>query len=220
MELREFFAIVRKRMWIITLLVIVAVITSFILSAFVVDKIYSSSTSLILVKESSEQTPIEYNDILLNQRLVKTYSEVIKSRSVLQKVTEQLHLPMTVEELSEKISVESVNDTEIIKITVEDKDPRLAASIANTSASIFMDEIVKLLKMENVQIIDHAQIPKEPVRPRVKLTVAVSFFIALMAGLGVVFLIEYMDNTIKTPDDVKNYLDLPVLGTIPEVVER
>lgn len=219
MELREFFAIVRKRMWIITLLVIVAVITSFILSAFVVDKIYSSSTSLILVKESSEQTPIEYNDILLNQRLVKTYSEVIKSRSVLQKVTEQLHLPMTVEELSEKISVESVNDTEIIKITVEDKDPRLAASIANTSASIFMDEIVKLLKMENVQIIDHAQISKEPVRPRVKLTVAVSFFVALMAGLGIVFLIEYMDNTIKTPDDIKNYLDLPVLGTIPEVTE-
>ncbi|HHU64130.1 MAG TPA: lipopolysaccharide biosynthesis protein [Clostridiales bacterium] len=215
MELREYLFIIKKRLWIIILFIIIAVLISAFVSAFVLDRVYEAYTTLMVVKEKSDQSSLEYNDILLNQRLVKTYSEVAKSNRVLSRVDEELGLDIPTDRLAELINVESVADTEVIKISAEHTQPQLAVDITNKVAEVFMEEIVKLMKMENVQVIDEARVPVAPVKPRTSLNIAIAFVVAIMAGLGLVFLLEYLDNTIKTPEDVERHLGLPTLGNIP-----
>jgi len=134
---------------------------------------------------------------------------------VLDRVIEKLEIDMKPSQLKDKITVTSEGETEIIRITVQDKDPGFAMDLANALAQVFMEQVVSIMKLDNVQIIDVAKIPEEPVKPRPLLNTAIAGVLGVMLGMGVVFLIEYLDNTIKTPEDIERYLGLPVLGIIP-----
>lgn len=216
MDLREILQIIYKRLWFIILVTLVCIISSGIISFFVLDSVYEASTTLMVSKTREDQSQnLQYNDILMNQKLVKTYSEIVKSNRVLEKVIEQLGLDMTTGDLRTKIQVSSVSDTEIIRIAVQDKDPNFATELANSIAVVFMGEIGSIMKMENVQFIDPAKVPIEPVKPRPLLNIAIAAVLGVMISVFIVFLIEYFDNTIKTVDDVENKLGLPVLGSIP-----
>jgi len=103
LELKEYLFIIRKRFWIIIVFVVIAVFISGIVSVFVLDKVYEAYSTLMVVKEKSDQSSLEYNDILLNQRLVKTYSEVAKSNRVLSRVDEELGLNIPISSLAELI---------------------------------------------------------------------------------------------------------------------
>lgn len=219
-ELREIFDIIRKRLLLIVLIVLAAVITAGVLSYFVLDKQYEATTSLILGKPNdfSSNPQLQYNDVLLFQKLVKTYGEIAKSRTVSEKVIEAMQLNLTAEQLQSKITVTPVGDTELIKIKVVDNSPEMAANIANKLAEVFKSQVVQIMRVENVQVVDTAKIPNSPIKPRPTINIAISFMIALMAGVGVAFLLEYLDHTIKTPQDVEKYLELPVIGVIPDAV--
>ena len=216
MDLRDILQIIYKRLWFIILVTLVCIISSGIISFFVLDNIYEASTTLMVSKTREDQSSnLQYNDILLNQKLVKTYSEIVKSNRVLEKVIEQLDLDMSTGSLRSKIQVNSVSDTEIIRITVEDMDPNFATDLANSIAVVFMGEIGSIMKMDNVQFIDPAKVPISPVKPRPLLNIAISAVMGLMISVFIIFLMEYFDNTIKTVDDIENKLGLPVLGSIP-----
>lgn len=216
MDLREILQIIYKRLWFIILVTLVCIISSGIISFFVLDSIYEASTTLMVSKTRDDQSSnLQYNDILMNQKLVKTYSEIVKSNRVLEKVIEQLDLDMTTGDLRNKIQVSSVSDTEIIRIAVQDKDPNFATELANSIAVVFMGEIGSIMKMDNVQFIDPAKVPIDPVKPRPFLNIAIAAVLGVMISVFIVFLVEYFDNTVKTVDDVENKLGLPVLGSIP-----
>lgn len=219
-DLRELIHIIAKRFWLIALITVVAVLSSGFISVFVLDKQYEAYTQLIINKPADQAQPLTYNDVMLNQKLVDTYSIIAKSNTVLEQVIEQLGLNIPIKELNDKITVSGENETEIIRITVKDTDPKLAASIANKVAEVFMAEVIKKMKIDNVQVIDPARIPIEPSQPKPLLNIAIAGVLGIMIGLGVVFLMEYLDNTIKTPDDVQRYLGLPVLGSIPSSVNK
>jgi len=221
MELRDLFEIVRKRLGLIVLITVVSLLISAVVSFFLLDDVYETSTTLMVGKIQNNQTnTIEYNDILANQKLVNTYSEIAKSDRVLDKVIEKLQLQLRPSNLRQKISVASVKETEIIRITVEDTDPGFATDLANAIAEVFMKEVVDIMKLDNVQVIDVAKVPEEPVKPKPLLNIVIAGVLGLMLGLGVVFLIEYLDNTIKVSEDIEKYLELPVLGVIPMFEEK
>jgi len=216
-DLLELLHIIRKRLWVIVLITVMAVAVSGVLSFFFLDKIYETSTTLMVSKAQNENVNVlQYNDVLLNQKLVKTYSEIAKSDRVLDKVIDKLELEATAEDLRKKVAVNSVQDTEIIRISVEDPDPQYATDLANAIAVVFMGEVADIMKMDNVQLIDPAKVPDEPVKPRPVLNMAIAGLLGLMVSLGVIFLIEYLDNTVKTPQDIENRIGLPVLGSIPD----
>ncbi|MHB1391557.1 MAG: YveK family protein [Clostridia bacterium] len=217
-ELREIFGIIRKRLLLIAIIVVVVVIIAGTLSYFVLDKQYEATTSLILGKPNdfNSNPQLQYNDVLLYQKLVKTYGEIAKSRTVSEKVIDAMKLNMTAEQLQEKITVTPVGDTELIKIKVVDNNPEMAANIANKLAEVFKNQVVQIMRVENVQVVDTAKVPDSPIKPRPTMNIAIAFMIALMTGVGVAFLLEYLDHTIKTPQDVEKYLELPVIGVIPD----
>jgi len=215
MELKEYLIIIQKRLWIIVTITLVFSIISGLISFYVLDEVYQSDTSIFVGKSNNMQNDqMVYNDILIGNQLVKDYRELVKSRLITNIVIKRLNLPLNAKQLSRKLNVSLKNDTRFIEITAQDTDPVMAQKIANEIASVFKEKAVELIDVENVQIIDVAELPTEPIKPNRKLNIAIAAFIGLMVGIGLVFLIEYMDNTIKTVDDIKKYVDLPVIGTI------
>lgn len=222
-SLREYFLILRKRIWLIILLMILSITTSGLVSYFVLEPEYQTFTTLIVGKPKDYQNvdnKLEYNDLLLNQKLVSTYGELVKTRIVADEVIKNLKLDMSYKEFREKVNVNLVKDTEIIKLEVMDTNPVLAAEIANETAQVFMENVKDIMMVENVQVIDEAQVPDIPIKPRPNLNMAIAGVLGLMVGIFLVFLLEYLDSTIKTPDDIERYLNLPVIGTIPMVEEK
>ncbi|WP_207652890.1 YveK family protein [Anaeromicrobium sediminis] len=216
-DIRELFFVVKKRMGIIFLITIISIITSALVSVYVLEPVYETYTTMMVGKTKSQESLLEYSDVLLSQKLVKTYGEIAKSKSVLKVVKDDLKLEIGLDELKEQISVNSVKDTEIIMIKVQNTDPKMARNIANHTARIFKRQVIQIMKVDNVQIIDKAEIPEEPIKPRKTMNVAIAGVLGLMVSFGLVFLLEYLDNTIKNPEDVEKHLGLPVIGTIPQM---
>lgn len=216
-SIQELFFTVKKRIGLIILIFLFFVIAVGIISYFVLQPEYETFTTLMIgkPKDYKGENSIEYNDLILNQRLVSTYGEIVKMRVVADKVIENLDLPISYGQFGSKVSVNLVKDTEIIKLKVVDADPKLASEIANETAKVFMNSVKEIMLVENVQVIDKAQTPLKPISPRPMLNMAIAGVLGLMLGVFLTFLLEFMDNTIKTPDDVEKHLGLAVVGTIP-----
>ncbi len=218
-SIKEVLFILKKRMKLILSLFLVAILLSGIISVFVLDKVYQANTTLMVgrPKDYASDANIQYNELLLNQKLVSTYGELIKTRAVAEEVIDNLNLDLSYEQYKEKVNVSLVKDTELIQIIVKDNDPSVARITADETANVFMDKVQEIMKVDNVHVIDKAEIPTQPVSPNVILNIAIAAVLGLMIGVFLSFLLEFLDNTIKTPEDVEKYLNLPVLGSIPKV---
>lgn len=214
LDLRELLYVLRRRLLLIVALPVVAAVMAGLVSQFLITPIYEASTTLWVIKDDAAQ--ISYNDLLLSRNLTKTYAEVAQSRTVLADVIQRLGLAgMTVEDLQEKLTVTAVRDTELLSFTVEDADPARAARLADAVAASFMRQIHSFMKVENVAVVDPALVPTDPVSPRKAMNVAVAFVLGGMLAVALAFLLEYLDTSVRTPEDVQRHLGLPVLATIP-----
>jgi len=221
LDLIQLWEALKKRWAIVVAIPLIAALTSGIVSFFILDPIYQASTTLIVGKkaldEGSQQAAqlLDNNVLQANKQLALTYSEIAKSRTVEEKVISELSLPITAEQLDSKINVNSVKNTEILEIAVVDTSPVLAANIANMMAQKFSDSVVQIKKVDSVSIVDKAVAPTHPIKPKKSMNVLIAFMVGLMASVGLAFLLEYLDNTIKSTKDVEDILGLPVLGVIP-----
>lgn len=221
-DLREYFAIIKKRFWIIAIITVVAMVVSGVISFFMLSPVYESKSTLIVNTEKNEETQMITGDqFSVSQKLAVTYGEIIKSRAVLESVISNLKLDSEYEDLVEKITVSPVKDTQIISISVQDTNPKKARDIANEIPKVFEKEVKRITKANDIQVIDKAILPENPIKPNKMMNVAIAAVLGMMIGLFVVFVLEYLDNKIKTPQDVEKHLGLPILGVIPnEKIER
>ena len=217
MTLEDIFKALKKR-W----LLIVSVTLMFLIggSVFVLFfgpvPQYQSSTTVLVDYRASETEVLTQNDINLSQKLVQTYTEIIKSLTILNPVIEEMDLSLTPNELLKKISVSQVNETEIIKISVTDEDPILARDIANTLAQTFSEEISHIMKVDSTSVLDEAVLPTTPLAQNKVTKIAIAGILGMMVSVGLVFLFEYLDRSIKTADETEHLLGVPVLGVIPK----
>ncbi len=217
-DLREIWEIIKKRIGLIITITLLATIASGLVSWFVLEPIYESKSSIIIGKPTEQQgEKIQYNDVMMYQKLVKTYGEIAKSYTVAERTHEALTLsePISLQTLRNNITVTPQSDTQIIVIRAENGHPEDAANMANTLTAEFIGEAQRLYPSENVQVMDDAQIPRSPIKPQKALNVVIAFVMGLMVSVGLAFLMEYLDTTIKTEKDIENYLGLSVIGTIP-----
>ena len=203
----------------ILLITVVALALGSIYTFNIQKPVYKSYTTILLTKEN-DSTSITSNDIMLNQKLVNAYREIIKSKKVLGRVINNLDLTYSFEELKSKVTVESINETEIIKISVTDEDSRLAKNIANEIASVFNSEIIKLYDIQNIGVIDKAELASTPYNVNVTKQLVIASLIGFVLGWAIVFVIFYFDNTIKSTEEVENKLKLPIIGAVPETGGR
>lgn len=192
---------------------------------FVVPKYQSTTTLLLATNSSADSTgtsSITTTDITVNSKLVSTYSDLVKSDKVIRQVISNLAIDADEEEIRNSVSVTAKSDTEIIEINVKNEDPVLAAKIANEIAKVFIDSIIKeYYGMENVYIVDEAEIETEPYNVNHIKDVAIFAFIGIVIASIYVLIINMLDTTIKSSEDIEKITGLTVLATIPiyEVID-
>lgn len=215
-DLRELFEYFRgKILWIIAA-IILAIGVGNVFTVLTRVPMYNSNTTIVLVSENNSTT---YNttEQQLNKNLVSTYAEIIKSRKVLNKVIDNLGLDYSYNRLKNNINVEAITNTEIIKVIVSDSDPQVAAEISNEIAEVFMSEVQKIYKLNNVSIIDEAEVNKAPYNVNYVKDNLIYIMVALVLSCGVIFIIYYFDTSIKTSEEIENKLGLTVVGIVPKV---
>ena len=197
-------------------------IVSAIISFFFMTPIYQSSTQILVNQKKQEGAMFQAGEIQTNIQLTNTYKVIIKSPVILEQVNEKLNLNMTAQALTGKINVANEKDSQVISVTAEDKDPKLARDIANATADVFKGEVAKIMNVDNVTVLSKAEVAENqsPIKPRPMLNVAIAFVVGLMAAVGLAFLLEYLDNTVKKEEDVENLLGLPVLGIVARMDEE
>ncbi len=213
-NLKEVYSYFKSRLLWMILAIVVIVIIGNVYTILTRVPMYQSNTTIVLVGESKKE--YSQTDSQLNQNLIGTYSEIITSRKVLQQVIDNLKLKMTVDELSKNITTSSVEDTEIIRITVNNEKKKMAAEIANEVADVFSDEIQDIYNLENVAIIDKAEVAKEPYNINYVKDNVIYLMIGVVLSFGVVFVMYYFDTTIKSSEIVEEKLGLTVIGIVPK----
>lgn len=221
LSLRDVLGVLRRRAWIILVVVFVGVVLAALLSYVILPPVYQSETSLIVNEKQNVAQPVDgvdYSQIQTYRSLAVTYAQIITSRAILQDTIDTLRLPETVEQLTNMTTVQVKGQTEIIMVSVKDKDAARAALIANTIAHSFITQLPTLVnRVENVSVIDRAVPITKQVSPRPLLNIAVALVAALMLGVLLAFLVDYFDDTVKTPDDVKKLFGLRVLAVVPDM---
>ncbi|WP_207655803.1 YveK family protein [Vallitalea okinawensis] len=218
-DLKEIFHAILKRWWIILITTVLAVTATGLITFFVLEPVYSVHTTLFVGTEGSglseEILGLSSEMLNINSKLVGDYREIAKSRTVAKEVIRELDLDDSVSGFQDKVQVTSIPDTRIFKITYEDPDPELVTDIVNKLAEVLIQKAKDIVKVDNIQVIDEAEVPMFPVKPNKLMNIAISAILGIMLGVFIIFLIEFLDNTIKTPEDVEKVLGLNVLGTIP-----
>ena len=217
-NLKEVYSYFKSRLLWMILAIVMIVIIGNVYTILTRVPMYQSNTTIVLVGESKKG--YSQTDSQLNQNLIGTYSEIITSRKVLQQVIDNLKLKMTVDELSQNITTSSVEDTEIIRITVNNEKKKMAAEIANEVADVFSDEIQDIYNLENVAIIDKAEVAKEPYNINYVKDNVIYLMIGVVLSFGVVFVMYYFDTTIKSSEVVEEKLGLPVIGIVPKEEDK
>lgn len=220
LDLKELFFMFWNKKLEIILITLMFVAVGIGYSYFFVKPEYTSTTSLVLAQSSSSgQTgdgAISATDLTMNSKLVSTYSELIKRKAILGQVCENLNIPdSNIQELRGKIKVNSAKNTEIIEISVTNKDPNIAAAIANEIAKVFGEKIVEIYNISNVYLLDRAEANAVPSNINHMKDVVVFAFIGLVIAAVYVLIANMLDNTIKTEQDVEATTELLVLSSIP-----
>ena len=224
LDLKELFMMLwNKKVQIILIILIFAIIGIIYTMGFVTPE-YSSYTTLLLAgsgNKNSNTTTITTTDITLNSKLVSTYSVLIKSTDVVSQVVSNLGIDMNVEALKRNISVTSENNTEVLRITVTDKNPSYAAKIANEIANVFSEKVAEIYNINNVYVVDDAKESTTPSNINHTKDVAIFIAIGIVVSIGYVLIANMLDTTVKTVEDVEKAFKIPVIATIPlDIVEK
>jgi capsular polysaccharide biosynthesis protein len=219
-DLKRLLRIIRQRFWVIILTAVVAVGVSGFYTFYIVDEQYEANSLLYVWQQDSEEGAVQYNDLMLYSQLVNDYQVLAKSRLVTEEVSDSLKLdPISAANLAQKIEVGTKNNTRHLTITVTDTNPEFAAAVANKTADVFSEVVVAKMGAANVQIIDQAVIPSSPSYPNKPLNLAIGLVLGMMLGVMIIFVIEFFDVRVKTPEDVDTITGFVQLGVIPEFGE-
>lgn len=222
LELKDYLKMVRKRLWMLLAIVVASCLATGVVSYWFLKPVCQASTKLI-VNKPNERVGVEQltiNDVNLNIRIIDTYKEIIKTPYIMDLVAREYpEFNLTSEQLIQKVKVSSVNNTQVMTLVVEDYSHEKAVNIVNAVSKVFQREIPKVMKVDNVSLLSEAKIVEQPkpVKPNHKLNIAISFVVSLMIGVGLIFVLEYLDDTLKTESDIEKYLGLPTLSIVTKI---
>lgn len=220
-DLSRVFEIVKKHFKPFALIILATSIAAALVTLFLIPKKYTAEAKLIIVQKSNpDSQQISYNDLQTSQKLVNTYSEILKSEAISDEVIRNLKLDQ--EGINHgtylgMVSITSVKDTEVIKISVQTQDPQLSANIANEIVSVFRRKIVTIMNIENVTVLNSAKVPDQKSSPSNLKNTLMGFLLGcVMDGCIVVYLL-LNDRNIRTEEELKEIFDYPIIGLIPDM---
>ncbi|ATH63897.1 capsule biosynthesis protein CapA [Staphylococcus nepalensis] len=214
-DLNKLFGILKKNMKYLIILPIVFLVLSMVMTFLFMTPKYSSSTQ-VLVNQKETDSEMMAQQVQSDLQLVNTYSEIIKSPRILDKVSKNLKGKYSSKEIEGMLTVSNQAESQILNITVENESREAAGKVANEIANVFSKDVNKIMNVDNVSILSKADNNGNKVSPKPFTNAVVGVFLGLIIALVIIFLKEILDKRIKTEEDVEELLDLPVLGTIQD----
>jgi len=218
-SLGEIIEMLKKRWKMILIVTMFATLLSGLVSFFLISPKYEASTKLFIGKEAGAGAVAGYDqsEIAMYQKLMKTYSEAIKTRDLVGRAIKATNSVLTEDEVLEKLTVVTVADTQILEIKINDNNPDKAATMVQAITNEFVTTSKVLVPNGNIKVIESVKVPEIPVSPNKKMNIAIAFLLGLMVSVGISFLLEFLDNTYKNREQIEKELDIPVIGTIPNI---
>ena len=200
--------------WIIGLSLLGALI-AMLLTTFLLTPKYEERTQVI-VNQSEDSKTFNHDDIQASLQLINTYSEIMKSPSILEEVMKNLNIKGDVADFSKNIEVSHSEESQVLNILVKDENPERAVAIANEVAAVFQKQIPDIMNVDNVSILAKAELDKnpQPVSPMPAINVAIGFILGMLIGLALAFLRAVLDKRVQTEEEVSRVLDIPVIGSV------
>ncbi|MGN0026409.1 MAG: YveK family protein [Clostridium sp.] len=219
LSLDELFEAIKKRWLMIISITLIATIFSAALSFFIIKPQYEANTKVFIGKEEGENKAYNQGDVIMYQQLMKTYSETIKTKDLISKALKEVNLKLKVEDVLKNLTVVTVADTQILEVKYKSNSPQEAKVVIEGISDEFIKTSKELVPNGNIQIIEAVEVPEKPVSPNKKMNIAIAFLLGLMVGVGLAFLLEFLDNTFKNKEQLEREFEIPVIGSIPTVKE-
>lgn len=213
-EQQTYLQVIWRRKGIVIGVVAAFAITAALISA-TLQKVYATSSTLIVVQPSNAQT---FDSVQAAQVVARTYGDLLKSPNIASLVASRLAGNKTKDSVEGAVSIEPVAETQLIKITAEDPDPREAKAIADAYADVFIEFSKRNLSditRATVSLADSAPLSDSPVRPKPTLYTLLAALLGLAVGLALAFLRERLDSRIRTLEEIESIFDMPVLARVP-----
>ena len=214
MEIKDYLNIIRKRIKLVLLITAFATIITGILSFYVLKPVYEAQCTVIVGKDSTDK--ITASEVTMYEDLIKTYSQIAKSRVVAENALGRLNIGASWQEFTSNVNIKSETGTQIMDISYKSQTAEIAQQGTNAISQAFIEESQKFLPSVSVKIMDKALTPEAPIKPNKMLNIAKAFILGLLFSLLLVFLLDYLENTIKNEEDVERQLRLPTMGLIPK----
>lgn len=211
-NLRDLLSYFKKRLILFIVVVLFVVSAGTVYSVFIQKPEYKAQATVILSSDKSKTTI--QNEINANKNLIDTYTEVVKSHRVLDRVKSEMQINDSYEQLVKKVTVASLKDTEIISISVVDLDKYHSYSLANKIADTFTDEISQIYNDKSVNVLDRAVEPQKPYNVDIIKQEAIYAAAGIILATAVIFLMFYFDRTIKTTEQIEQLFKLPIFGKV------
>lgn len=221
-SLNQIFGILKKRVGMVLIFAFIGIAISGIITFFFITPQYSSQAQLVVTLPQTETT--NANDVNTNLQMINTYKDFITSDLVLNEATSQLQdkfgMKMKATELKKTISVEQNQSSQMFSIISNTDNAQEAEHIANTMASIFKDNAKDVLNVDRITIISDGVVNTTPNSPNNKINLVIGAVVGLIVGVGLAFLIELFDRTVKDTSFVSDELGFTILGSVSELSDK
>lgn len=216
-DIKDFLNYLKKYALVALIVAVIAAAGTAVYDLGIKQKLYKSHTTVVLAQDNTKAesaTTTTLNDININQKLVSTYSEIVKSKRVLQEAIDKLELDTTPEKLAKQINVTAIEDTEIIKIAVSDPDAERAAAIANKVAEIFATTVHDTFGLNNATILDEAEANNIQSNNTTLRDLAIALLLSVFGVVAVAFVIYYFDDSVKYSEELESQVKMPIAGKV------
>ena len=215
-DLTEILSAVRQHLLELIFVTLAAALIGFTESKFLMAPKYESSALMIVNTRQDVNANVTSDQINSATKLVSTYSIIIKSDTVLQQVIDNLGLNLTYAKLNKRVTVAAVDDTQVMKITVQSDSPEWARQVCEQIITVAPDVIKEAVEAGSVKVISNPSLATEPVSPNIMKNTMLAAAVGFVLVIGIIVLQVLLDNKINTEEDVTKYLDMTVLGVIPQ----
>lgn len=215
-DLTEILSAVRQHLLELIFVTLAAALVGFTASKFLMNPKYESSALMIVNTRQDVNANVTTDQINSATKLVSTYSIIIKSDTVLQQVIDNLGLNLTYAKLNKRVTVAAVDDTQVMKITVQSDSPEWARQVCEQIMTVAPDVIKEAVEAGSVKVISNPSLATEPFSPNIMKNTMLAAAVGFVLVIGIIVLQVLLDNKINTEEDVTKYLDMTVLGVIPQ----
>ena len=215
-DIKRILEIVFSKKIFIILILLLSLTLGYVYSYYYKQPVYESSVTILLVAdENKTDKELTQTDLSINSSLISTYSSIAKSSNVMQKTIDNLGLDMSASKLQKSVEVSQIDKTQFLEITVTNSSPEMAKNIANELAKVFTEQIKEIYNIENISVVDEAEIENEPCNINHAKDMIVFTFVGIFVSMILVMLIYIFDDTIKDEKDIEKNIKLKNIGTLP-----